>query len=164
MLSFSCLSVLSVTLVYCGQMFGWINMPLSIEVGLSPGHIVLDGDPTPPKKEHSSPQFSAYVYCGQTAEWIRIPLGTELGLGPGDIVIDGNTAPTTPNGAQPPNFWPCLLWPNGWMDKDATWYRGRPQPRPYCARWDPAPPKNGTAPPLFGACLLWPNGWMDDVM
>jgi len=21
------------------------------------------------------------------------------------------------------------LWPNGWMDQDATWYWGRPRPR-----------------------------------
>ena len=35
-----CLSVLSVTLVYCSQTVGWINMPLGMEVGLRPGHIV----------------------------------------------------------------------------------------------------------------------------
>ena len=39
-----CLSVLSVTLVYCGQTFGWIKMKLGVQVGLGPGHIVLDGD------------------------------------------------------------------------------------------------------------------------
>jgi len=22
-----------------------------------------------------------------------------------------------------------VLWPNGWMDRDATWYGGRPPPR-----------------------------------
>ena len=41
----SCLSVLSVTLVYCGQMVGWIKMKLGVQLGLGPGHIVLDGDP-----------------------------------------------------------------------------------------------------------------------
>jgi len=35
------LSCLSVTLVYCGQMVGWIKMPLGTEVGLSPGDIVF---------------------------------------------------------------------------------------------------------------------------
>jgi len=30
-------------------------MPLAMEVGLVPGHIVLDGDPAPSKKRHSSP-------------------------------------------------------------------------------------------------------------
>jgi len=38
-----CLSVLSVTLVYCGQTVGWINMKLGIQVGLDNGHIVSDG-------------------------------------------------------------------------------------------------------------------------
>jgi len=25
-----------------------------------------------------------------------------------------------------------VLWPNGWMDQDATWYGGRPRPRTHC--------------------------------
>jgi len=38
-----------------------------MEVGLGPGHIVLDGDPAPPKGAQPSPlQFSVHVYCGQT--------------------------------------------------------------------------------------------------
>jgi len=36
---------LSVMLVYCGQMVGWIKMKLGKQVGLGPGHIMLDGDP-----------------------------------------------------------------------------------------------------------------------
>ena len=53
-----CLSIcLSVTLVYCDQTVGWIKMPLGMEVGLEPGHIVLDGDPAPPRKGHNSPQL-----------------------------------------------------------------------------------------------------------
>ena len=60
----SCQTCLSVTLVYCGQTVGWIKMKLGMEVGLSPGHTVLDGDSTPP--EGQSPQFLAHVYCGQT--------------------------------------------------------------------------------------------------
>ena len=41
-------------------------MSLGTEVGLGPGHIVLDGDlaPLPPRKGHSNPLFSAHVYCG----------------------------------------------------------------------------------------------------
>jgi len=32
-------------------MVGWIEMKLGMQVGLSPGHIVFDGDPAPlPKK------------------------------------------------------------------------------------------------------------------
>jgi len=35
----SVLSVLSVTLMYCGQTVGWIEMKLGMKVGLSPAHI-----------------------------------------------------------------------------------------------------------------------------
>ena len=38
----SVLSVLSVTLVYCGQTVEWIKMKLSMLVGLGPGHIVTE--------------------------------------------------------------------------------------------------------------------------
>jgi len=55
-------------------------MPLGMQVGLSPGNFVLDGDPAPLPKKGQSPQFSAHVYCGQTAAWIKMPLGTEVGL------------------------------------------------------------------------------------
>jgi len=43
--------------VYCGQTDGWMKMPLSTEVDLSPGHVVLDGNPAslPPRKGHSNP-------------------------------------------------------------------------------------------------------------
>jgi len=34
--------------VYCGQTAEWIMLSLGAEVGLGPGDIVLDGDPTPP--------------------------------------------------------------------------------------------------------------------
>jgi len=37
---------------------GWINMSLGMEVGLGPGHIVLDGDPAHlPKRGHSPSNF-----------------------------------------------------------------------------------------------------------
>ena len=45
-----CPVCLSVTLVYCGQMVGWIQMPLGTEVDLGPGHIALDGDPARQRK------------------------------------------------------------------------------------------------------------------
>jgi len=64
-----------------------------VEVGLDPGHIVLDGDPALPKNGWYNPQFSAHVRCGQTAGWIKMPLGTEVSLGPGDIVLDEDSAP-----------------------------------------------------------------------
>ena len=68
-------------------------MKLDTEVGLSPGHIVLDGDPAPLPRRCTDPQFSAHVCCGQTAAWIKMPFGTQVGLGPDHIVIDGDPPP-----------------------------------------------------------------------
>jgi len=51
--------------VYGGLTAEWIKMPLGMDVGLGPGHIVLDGDPAPPPQKGAHPQFSAHVYCGQ---------------------------------------------------------------------------------------------------
>jgi len=131
MLSVRCLSVLclSVTLVYCGQTVRWIKMKLGTEVGLDPGHIVLDGIHLPSLKGHTSLQFSTHICSGQTAGWIKMSLPTNVGLGPRHIVLDGDPAVPAPSpppikGGTAPIFGRCLLWPNGWMDQDATWYGG----------------------------------------
>jgi len=41
--------------VPCGQTAGWIKMALGIEMGLGPGYIVLDWDPTPSPKKGAEP-------------------------------------------------------------------------------------------------------------
>jgi len=84
-------------------------MKLGMQVGLGPGHIVLDGDPALPPPNGHSPQFLANVYCGQVAGWIKMALGMKVGLGPGNIVLDGDPAPL------PTVLGPFLLWPNGCM-------------------------------------------------
>jgi len=238
MLSDRCLSVLSclfVTFVHCGQTVGRIKMKLGMQVGLGPGHIVLDGDPAPllpnghspqfsahiscvqmaawikmslgmelglgpgdfvleggprsppqnggrvlsicglcllwpnarlvqlvlgmvvglssgdlaldanlalfPKRGRSPPpQFSAHFYCGQTVGCMKMPLGTDVGLSPVDFVLDGNPVPSPKRRRSPQIFGPCLLWPNGWMNQDASWHKGRSQPRRLCIRWGPSPP------------------------
>ena len=83
-------------------------MKLGGQVGLGPGHIVLDGDPVPPPPKGHTPHFAAHICCGQMAGWIKMPLGMEVGLSPGDFVFDGDSAPP-PKGAEPPIFGPCLL-------------------------------------------------------
>jgi len=88
---------------YCGQTAGCIKMPLSVEVGFSPGDFVLDANPARLPKKGRSPQFSAHVYCGQTAAWTKMPLGTEVGLGLRDIVLDGDPA-HPPIKGHTPNF------------------------------------------------------------
>ena len=40
-----------------------------------------------------------------------------------------------------------LLWPNGCMDQDATWYGGKPQFARHCVRWGPTSfPLKGYSP------------------
>jgi len=56
--------------VYYGITAGWIRIPLGTEVRLGPGDIVLDGDPPPHAKGHSSPHFSAY--CSPASPQARI--------------------------------------------------------------------------------------------
>jgi len=106
--------------------------------------------------------YVTLVYYGQMVGWIKMKLGTQVGLGPGQIVLDGDSAPPPPKGHSPTIISPYLLWPNGWMDSDATWYGGRPRPRRFCVRWGPSSPsQKGADLPIFCPCLLWPNGWMD---
>jgi len=66
-------------------------MPLSMEVGLSPGDFCLIGTEPPPQK-------GGHIYCSQAAGWTKMTLGTEVGLCPDDIVLDGDPAPLPQKG------------------------------------------------------------------
>jgi len=62
-----------------------------------------------------------------------------------------------------PNFDPCLLCPNVWMDQDATWCGGRPLPRRHCVRWGPSSsPQKGGRALQFSAhvCCAETAGWI----
>ena len=114
-------------------------MPLGMEVGLSPGYFVLDGDPAPSQKGggargRNHPQFSAHVYCGQTARWIKMAIGMEVGLDPVHIVLDGDTAPLPKKGAEPP-ISAHLYLTKRLHGSRCHWYGGRPRPRRRCVRW-----------------------------
>ena len=98
-----CLSVLSVTLVYCGQTVGWIRMKLGMQVGLGTGHIVLDGDPAPLPQRSRAPIFGPYMLW-QNGWMIKMPLGMEVGLGRGDFVLDGDPASPPQNRGRSPQF------------------------------------------------------------
>jgi len=125
-----------------------------MEVGLSPGDFVLDGDPVPfPQKGAEPPsQFSAIsivakrLHALNTTWYGARPLPRRL------CVRWGPRSPST-KGAQPPIFGPYLLRPNGCMDQDVTWYGARPRPRRLCVRWGPRSPspKGGAEPPKFSA-------------
>ena len=103
-------------------------MPLGTEVGLGQDHTVLDENPAlPPKKGAERPrQFSAHFskwsngWMHHDATWYVV------GLIPGDFALNGDPAPSPKKGGSP-NFRPTsIVVPNGCMDQDATWYRGRP--------------------------------------
>ena len=52
-----------------------MKAPLGTEVDLGPGHIVLDGDPAPPQKGHSSP-----FLFGLCLLWPRSPISANAEL------------------------------------------------------------------------------------
>jgi len=110
------------------------------------------GPSFPSPKGAQSSQFSANVRCGQTTGWT---LGMEVGFGPDDFVLGVRNRGHTHHH---PVFGPCLLWPNGWMDEEATWYGSRLRPRPHCIRRGPSSARNWhSSPHLLGLCLLWPR-------
>jgi len=101
------LSCPSVTLVYCGQTVGWIKMKLGKEVGLGPGHIVIDGDPAPPKG-HSPPNFrpcplwpNGWMY--QDATWYR---GRRR---PRRYCVRWESSSPSQKRGTAPNFWPMSI-------------------------------------------------------
>ena len=79
-----------------------------------------------------------FVHCGQTVGRIKTKLGTQVVLG--HIVLDGDPVPPPPKGLSHPIFGPFLLWPNGSMHQNATWYGCWPHPRGGYVRWRPSPP------------------------
>ena len=94
------------------------------------------------------------MHCGQTVGRIKTKLGMQVSLGNGHTVLDGDHAPLPKRGrSPPPNFGPCLLRPNGWMDEAGTWHGGRPQHRRLCVRSGlshPPPKRGGRRLPNFG--------------
>jgi len=100
------LSVLSLTLVYCGQTVGRIKMRLGMQVGLGRPHCIKWGPSSPMR--FTAPNFSACVRCGQTAGWIKMPLGIEVSLGSGDFMLDEDQAPPKMGGTAP-NFRPISI-------------------------------------------------------
>jgi len=71
-----CLSCLSVTLVYCGHTVGWVKMKLGVDVGLGPGHILVDGDPAPPPQKGgtAAPTFQPMSIVGKRLSGSRCHL------------------------------------------------------------------------------------------
>ena len=149
--------------VCCGQTAVWIKMPLGTEVGLGPVDIVFDGDPAaPPQKGGGTllPNFRPISVVAKRLDGSRCTWhGGGLWSRPHCARWGHTSLPK--KRIEPPIFGPFLLWPNGWMHQDATWYEGRPQPRRLCVRFDPAlSPKNGRSPQslahvYYGQMAAW---------
>jgi len=123
-----------VTLVYCGQTVGWIKMKLGMQVGLGPGHIVLDGDQAP-KKGAEPPIF------GPFQSWPN-----------GWMYQD-----TTWYGGRPQPRRHCVRWGLRTHLPSPKGYGGRPQPRRLCGRWGPSSPPGKRAQPP-------PNLWFMSIV
>jgi len=140
--------------VYCrGQTVGWIKMKLGTQVGLGPGHILLDRDPAPLPQRATAPNFRP-ICCGQMARWYGgRPRPRRL------CVRWGPSCPSPKRGRSPTILGPCLLWSNCWMHQDGICHGCGPKSRPHCVRWGPSsppPPKKGdTAPPQYSAHVYW---------
>jgi len=88
-------------------------MKLGKQVGLDPGHIVLDGDPGPPPPTGHSPlpnfwpiSVAANGCMDQDVTWY----GARPWHRPGDFVLDGDPAPPPQKGASAsPNFRPMFI-------------------------------------------------------
>jgi len=139
--------------VYSGQTAGWIKMPFGTQASAQATLVGNPALPPPLKRGHSRHQFLDHVCCGQTCGWIKMPCRyREIGLGAGHIVLDGYPGPPRKgHSTPPPLFGPCVFWPNGWMDQDASWYtdyRGMGSAQAtLCFIWSPISltPKGGTA-------------------
>ena len=135
------------------------------EIGLGPDDIVLDGDPTPPSQKRGQsplPNFRPMSIVAKLLDGSRLHLARRWASIHVTLCKMETQLPSPKNRAEPPILVSFLLWPNGWMYQDTTWYGGRPKPRRHCVRMGTqlASPK-GAQPPIFGQCPLWPNGWMD---
>jgi len=118
-------------------------MPLRTEVGLVPRDIALDGTHLSQGGD-SSPHFGPCIVAkqldGSTCHLARRPWPRQ------DYVRWGHSCLTKKGGQSPPIFGPCLLWTNGWIDQDATWYWGRLWPWRHCVRRGPSSPIRCTVP------------------
>jgi len=76
-------------------------MKLGMQLGLVPGHIVLDGDPAPLSQRGTVPQFLEANGCiDQDATWYG-----GIGIGQATFIRWGPSSPSPKKGAEPPrNF------------------------------------------------------------
>jgi len=135
-------------------------MPLGMQVSLGPDHVCQMGIQLPQKGTQlpilAKPLGGSISHLVRRYSW--------AGLGPGHIVFDETQLPLQ-KGTAAPYFRPTSVWPNGWMDQDATLYGSASAQATLCLMGTQLRPRKGALqqPPsaLFGPCPLCSNSWMD---
>jgi len=56
----------------------------------------------------------------------------------------------------------AVLWPNGWIDQDETWFAGRPRPWPHSVRWGPICPSPKGHSPICRSIFVVVK-WLDGL-
>jgi len=138
-------------------------MKLGTQIGLGPGHIVLDGDPTPLHQRGTAPPPIFDPYLLRPNECMDQDV-TWYGARPRPRRLCVRWGPRSPpqKGAEPiPKFSAHVYCGQtaGWITM-VLGMEVRLNPGDFVLDGDPAPhPKGGGAPsPIFGPFLLWPNG------
>jgi len=84
-----------------------MKVVLGMEVGLSPGDFVLDGDTVLPPQQGAEPPPN-FRPISIVPKWLDASrchaLGMEVGISPGEFVLDGDPAPSPKRGGAPPQF------------------------------------------------------------
>jgi len=84
-------------------------MKLGMQVGFGRGHIVLDGDPAPPKGGQSPPSFGPYLVVAKWLDGSRCHLIWRKDSVQATL-LDGDPASPPQKGQSPlPNFWPMSI-------------------------------------------------------
>ena len=161
MLSVRFLSCLSVTFVHCGQTVGWIEMKFGMQVGLGPGHIVLDGDPAPPpQRDTASPNFRPKFIVAKRLDGCSCYLAWWQASAQAPLCQMG-TPPPKGDRDPLPNFRPISIVAKR-LDASRchlVWMQASAQGT-LCQIGTQPLHQNGAQPPcpIFGPFLLWPNG------
>jgi len=114
-------------------------------------HCVRWEPSSPSLKGEQLPNFQPMFVVARRLDGLRCHLVWRQASAQATLM--GTQFPQIKKGHRPhPIFGPCVVWPNGWMDQDTTWYESRPRPKPHCVRRGPtsSPAKGAQQPPLFG--------------
>jgi len=124
-------------------------MKLGKQVGLGPGHIVLDGDPAPPPQRGTAPNVRPIPVAAKWMHGSRRHLLMEIGLGQGDSVLDGDPALPPHKGDRAPSKFSAHVYSGQTAGriKMVLAIGGRPQSRRLCVRWGPSSPRKSAQPP-----------------